>query len=75
MILRILFDESKANEGPYLEKNPPSGGNGEGWPKDTWFQRRLRYVREQQRKKPPEDDVIYECALGVLTLRQPNDRK
>jgi len=45
--------------------------NGSGWPKNTWFQKRLRYVREQQRKKGAED-IVYECALGTITLRQPN---
>ncbi|TMA12859.1 MAG: hypothetical protein E6J89_03450 [Deltaproteobacteria bacterium] len=45
--------------------------NGSGWPKNTWFQNRLRYVREQQRKKGA-DDVVYECPLGTITVRQSN---
>jgi hypothetical protein len=45
--------------------------NGSGWPKNTWFQKRLRHVREQQRKKGP-DDIVYECPLGTITVRQSN---
>jgi hypothetical protein len=69
MSLRILFDENTIEQ----QKDKPSKeNNGAGWPKDTWFQRRLRYVREQQRKKL-ESDIVYRCALGTIIVRQSND--
>ena len=45
---RLLFEQSKANGGLYREDNLPLEGCGGGWPKRTWFQKRLRHVREQQ---------------------------
>ena len=73
MRFRILFDEDKLKQGVYQEEEEfASTGNGVGWPKGTWFQRRLRQVREQQRKKPTEADYVYECALGTIIIRQSN---
>ena len=70
MSLSILFDENKLDQ-PKRDDSVTQNNNG-GWPKDTWFQRRLRHVREQQRKKMAEGDVVYECALGTITIRQSN---
>ena len=73
MGFRILFDEVKLKQGIYQqENNRDSEHNGVGWPKGTWFQKRLRQVREQQRKKLVETDFVYECALGTITIRQSN---
>lgn len=73
--LRLLLEQSKANQGLYRENNLPPEGSGQGWPKETWFQKRLRYIREQQGKKVAEADVVYECALGVITLRLLNGKR
>jgi hypothetical protein len=74
MGFRILFDEVKLKQGIYQqENNRESEHNGMGWPKGTWFQKRLRQVREQQRKKLAESDFVYECALGTITIRQSNN--
>ncbi len=51
---RLLFEQSKANRGVYREDNLPPEGVG-GWPKETWFQNRLRYVREQKRQGISDD--------------------
>jgi hypothetical protein len=73
MGFRILFDEVKLKQGIYEQENDRgSEHNGVGWPKGTWFQKRLRQVREQQRKKLAEADFVYECALGTITIRQSN---
>jgi hypothetical protein len=73
MGFRILFDEVKLKQGIYQQENDrDSEHNGVGWPKGTWFQKRLRQVREQQRKKLAEPDFVYECALGTITIRQSN---
>jgi hypothetical protein len=73
MAFRILFDEVKLKQGIYeQENNRDLEHNGVGWPKGTWFQKRLRQVREQQRKKLVETDFVYECALGTITIRQSN---
>jgi len=73
MGFRILFDEVKLKQGIYQQENDrDSEHNGVGWPKGTWFQKRLRQVREQQRKKLAETDFVYECALGTITIRQSN---
>ncbi len=47
---RLLFEQSKVNRGLYREDNLPLEGSGGGWPKRTWFRKRLRHVREQQGK-------------------------
>jgi hypothetical protein len=73
MAFRILFDEVKLKQGIYEQENDrESEHNGVGWPKGTWFQKRLRQVREQQRRKLAETDFVYECALGTITIRQSN---
>jgi len=73
MGFRILFDEVKLKQGIYQQENDrDSEHNGVGWPRGTWFQKRLRQVREQQRKKLAEPDFVYECALGTITIRQSN---
>jgi hypothetical protein len=70
MSFRILFDEAKLKQGHYQgDDELRSGSNGAGWPKHTWFQKRLRHVREQQRKKSAEAECVYECALGTVTIR------
>ena len=69
MSLRILFDESTIEQ--HQKDEPAKANNGVGWPKDTWFQRRLRYLREQQRKKV-EGDIVYKCGLGTIVVRQSN---
>jgi len=75
MAFRILFDEVKLKQGIYEQENDrESEHNGVGWPKGTWFQKRLRQVREQHRKKLAETDFVYECALGTITIRQSNGR-
>ncbi|HWP60888.1 MAG TPA: hypothetical protein VNL14_23535 [Candidatus Acidoferrales bacterium] len=70
MGLRILFDESTYEQ--YQKEQSAAKTNGNGWPTDTWFQKRLRYLREQQRKKIVEGDIIYRCALGTIIVRQAN---
>ncbi|MGH7827670.1 MAG: hypothetical protein ACREQ7_21150 [Candidatus Binatia bacterium] len=70
MSLQIVSEVHKVNRGQNEEQAdfaPQS--NGAGWPKNTWFQKRLRYVREQQRRK--EIEFVYECGLGTITFRQP----
>ena len=70
MTFRILFDEDKLKQGVYQHEDDfLLGANGTGWPKNTWFQKRLRQVRDQQRKKLGETDFVYECALGTVTIR------
>lgn len=70
MSFRILFDEDKLKQGAYQEDDElRTNGNGTGWPKNTWFQKRLRHVREQQRKKLGENESVYECALGTVIIR------
>ena len=69
MSFRILFDEAKLKQGLYQEDELRADGNGGGWPKNTWFQKRLRHVREQQRKKTGETECVYECPLGTVTIR------
>jgi hypothetical protein len=70
MSFRILFDEAKLQQGLYQgDHELRADGNGAGWPKNTWFQKRLRQVREQQRKKSGETECVYECALGTVTIR------
>jgi hypothetical protein len=73
MRFRILFDEDKLKQGMYQQGDDwGSQKNGTGWPKGTWFQKRLRQVREQQRRKPAETDFVYECTLGTIVIRQSN---
>ncbi len=73
MSLRILFDENKLKHGLYQQEDDfAPEGNGGGWPKDTWFRKRLRHVREQQRQKLAEAGFVYECALGTIRIRQSN---
>jgi hypothetical protein len=71
MAFRILFDEVKLKQGVYQRENDHEPEHhGVGWPRGTWFQKRLRQVRQQQRKKLAEADLVYECALGTITIRQ-----
>jgi hypothetical protein len=73
MSLRIPFEENRLKQGPYQQQDDfLLESNGAGWPKDTWFQKRLRHVREQQRKKAAEADFVYECSFGTITVRQSN---
>jgi hypothetical protein len=70
MSFRFLFDENKLKQGAYQQQDDfPADSNGVGWPKNTWFQKRLRHVREQQRKKLAETEAVYECALGTVIIR------
>jgi hypothetical protein len=68
------LEQMKANGGQYSDDDLRPANSGGGWPKDTWFRKRLRYVREQQGKKIAEADVVYECPLGVITFRLANGR-
>lgn len=70
MSLRILLDDKKLKQGLYQNRNLSPESNGAGWPRDTWFQKRLRFVREQQRRKAAEVEISYECALGTIKIRQ-----
>jgi hypothetical protein len=73
MRFRILFDEDKLRQGIYQQDEDwGSEKNGTGWPRGTWFQKRLRQVRDQQRRKQAETDFVYECALGTIIIRQSN---
>ena len=73
MGFRILFDEDKLKQGLYQQEDDfGPEHNGVGWPKGTWFQKRLRQVREQQKRKLAEADFVYECALGTIIIRQSN---
>jgi hypothetical protein len=73
MRFRILFDEDKLKQGIYQQDEDwGSEKNGTGWPRGTWFQKRLRQVRDQQRRKQAETDFVYECALGTIIIRQSN---
>lgn len=70
-----LFEQIKLDAGPYGEESLLSTNSDGGWPRDTWFRKRLRYVREQQGKKFAEADFVYECRLGVITLGRSNGGK
>jgi hypothetical protein len=75
MGFRILFDEVKLKQGIYQQENDREAEpHGVGWPRGTWFQKRLRQVRKQQRKKLAESDFVYECALGTVIIRESNGR-
>jgi hypothetical protein len=75
MGFRILFDEVKLKQGIYQQENDREAEpHSVGWPRGTWFQKRLRQVRKQQRKKLAESDFVYECALGTVIIRQSNGR-
>jgi hypothetical protein len=59
--MRTLFEKKKLKRRPHqqhddfaLESNPA------GWPKDTWFQKRLRYVRERQPDEETGSDAVSE---------------
>jgi hypothetical protein len=70
---RILFDEAKLKQGVYQQEYGSNFDlNGVGWPKGTWFQKRLRQVREQNRRKFTEADFVYECTLGTIIIRHSN---
>jgi hypothetical protein len=69
MSLRI-YDDKKPQRFYQPEQDFAAQSNGVGWPKGTWFQQRLRYVREQQRKRPAETEFAYECSLGTIRFRQ-----
>ena len=70
MSLRIHVDD-KNSQGFYQPgQDFAAQSNGTGWPRGTWFQKRLRYVREQKRKRPTETEFVYECSLGTIRLRQ-----
>ena len=56
--LRILFEKNKVK--PRLYQNQDDfalESNGSGWPKNTWFQKRLRYIREQQLNNETRADL------------------
>lgn len=73
MSLRIVLDENKLKQGLYQDSDLALEKNGGGWPRDTWFQKRLRFVREQQRRKAAEAEVSYECALGTIKIKPSNE--
>ena len=73
MGLRILFDETALRQGLYQEDQFAPEASAPGWPRDTWFQRRLRYLRDQQRKRLMETDVVFETSMGTIIVRQPTD--
>ncbi|HEY5813466.1 MAG TPA: hypothetical protein VIT23_12540 [Terrimicrobiaceae bacterium] len=73
MSFRILFDDAKLKQGIYQQEDGfNTEPNGVGWPQGTWFQKRLRRVREQNRRKLAEADYVYECAFGTIIIRQSN---
>ncbi len=45
---QLIFLQSKANDGLYGEDELPQ--QNWKWTQGTWFQKRLRYVRETQRQ-------------------------
>lgn len=45
---QLIFLQSKANDGQYDEDELPQ--QNWKWPRGTWFQERLRYVRETQQR-------------------------
>lgn len=58
---QLVFLQSKANNGLYDEDELPQ--QNWKWPQGTWFQERLRYIRETQwqilqRIKPRNLEVI-----------------
>lgn len=64
-----IFLQSRANDGWYGEEDLPQS-NWE-WPKETWFQARLDYVREHQwpprvnlHRKPVRPSVGMRLNLG-----------
>lgn len=70
MALRILFEKNKPKLRLYQQQDDFAlESTGTGWPKDTWFQKRLRYVREQQLTQGREADVISEHPLGIKLRR------
>lgn len=48
---QLIFLQSKANNGSYDEDELPQ--QNWKWPQGTWFQKRLRYVRETQWFRAP----------------------
>jgi hypothetical protein len=67
---RILFDEAKLKQGVYQQEDDSNADlNGVGWPRGTWFQKRLRQVREQNCRKLTEAEFVYECTLGTIIIR------
>jgi hypothetical protein len=72
MNLRMFIDDQKLHGFNQDLEDFAVESSGLGWPKDTWFQKRLEFVRNQQRKKGPETELIYECSLGTISFRQRN---
>jgi hypothetical protein len=73
MALKNLFERKKLKTGAYQQQDHFAlQSTGTGWPKDTWFQRRLRYVRQKQVND--EVDVISECPSETTQFRRPNGR-
>jgi hypothetical protein len=72
MSLRIHIADKKLQNFYRSKEDFAAQSNGMGWPKGTWFQQRLRYVREQQRKRGTETEFVYECSLGTIRFRQSN---
>jgi hypothetical protein len=70
MNLRMFSDDQKPQGFSFEDFGAES--NGLGWPKDTWFRKRLEFVRDQQRKKVAETELVYECSLGTISFRQRN---
>jgi hypothetical protein len=73
MPLRILFEKNKPKPRLYQQQDDFAlESTGTGWPKDTWFQKRLRYVREQQLNQGTGADVVSERPLGIIKLKRSN---
>lgn len=71
MTLRLLFDERQANKDLVQEENIPRNVSSAGWSMDTWFQKRLRYVREQQKKKLQRVTLFINAPWGWLRFDYP----
>ena len=61
MAMRTLFEKKKLKPRPHQRQDDFAlESNRAGWPKDTWFQKRLRHVREQQPDEGTGADVVSE---------------
>jgi hypothetical protein len=56
--MRNLFEKKKMKpRRPPKQDDFALESNRAAWPKDTWFQKRLRYVREHQQDEETGSDV------------------
>jgi hypothetical protein len=59
-----IFSQSPVNQGYYNEAGLPQ--NHWGWPRGTWFQSRLDFIRDQERTLNPKQE-----SKRVITTQLP----